>query len=41
MVYNYRGIPMERVGGVAVANSIRYLGLDMGDSRKCVGAYKK
>ena len=41
MVYNYRGIPMERVGGVAVASSIWDLRLDMGNSRKCFSAYKK
>ena len=41
MLYNYTGIPMERVKGVAVTNSIRYLRLDMGNSWKCFSAYKK
>ena len=38
MLYNYRGVPMERVGGVAVADSVKYLGLNMGNSRKYFGA---
>ena len=37
MLYNYKGVPMERVGG----DSVKYFGLDMSNSRKCFGACKR
>ena len=29
MLYNYYGTPIDNVEGIAVANSVRYLGLDL------------
>ena len=41
ILYNYRGIQTERVEGIAVTNSVRYLETDLGNSRNCFNAYRK
>lgn len=37
----YRGIPPERVGGMAVTTDVWYLGAYLGNSRMCYNIYKK
>ena len=42
LVYNRRGGGHpERVGGIEVASSVRYLRTDLSNSRQCSGSYKK
>ena len=40
-MYNCREGNPERVGGIEVASSVRYLGTDLDNSRQCFGSYKK
>ena len=41
MLFNHDGIRLDEVGGIKVLNTIRYLGADVGDSRKCFCEYRK
>lgn len=39
-LHSHMGMPAERVGGIVVANSVRYLETNLGNSRKCYNTYK-
>ena len=39
--FNHDRIRLEKVGGIRVSNTIRYLGADVGDSRMCFCEYRK
>ena len=41
LLCNHRGTPPERVRGIAVANSVRYLGTDLDNIRMCYNIYKR
>ena len=41
LMYNCGEGRLEEVGGIRVANTIRYLGVDLGDSRVCFREYQK
>ena len=41
LLCNHRGIPPERVRGITVASSARYLETDLGNIRMCCNTYKR
>ena len=41
LIFNHDRIRLEEVVGIKVSNTIRYLGADVGDSRKCFREYRK
>ena len=41
LLFNHDRIRLEEVGGMKVSNTIRYLGVDVGDSIKCFREYRK
>ena len=41
LIFNNDGIRLEEVGGIRVSNTIRYLGIDRGDSRMYFHEYRK
>ena len=41
LLYNHRRIPPERVRGIIVANSVGYLGTDLGNIKMWYNTYKR